>query len=314
MQVKLIIILPCYNEESILNISFKQLHTLFNDLTKRQVISDESKICFVDDGSKDKTWQIIEDLKTKHSFVSGVKLARNYGHQFALLGGLSSFYNKFDIYVTIDADLQDDIGVIEDMINEYKKGINIVYGVRDDRTSDSFFKRKTAEGFYKLMSSLGVATVYNHADYRLMDNKAVGELLSFRETNLFLRGIVPLLGLNYTTVSYKRKEREAGETKYPLRKMLNFAWEGISSFSVRPMRLILVVGLVTFIFSMLISIWVLLTYFQNKAIPGWASTIIPMLIIGGIQVISIGVIGEYIGKIYKEVKDRPRFSIEKTLL
>lgn len=294
--------------------SFKQLKGLFDDLKNRKVISNNSKVCFVDDGSKDRTWQIIEDIQSQHSFVSGVKLARNYGHQFALLGGLSSFYNKFDIYITIDADLQDDINVIEEMIQEAEKGINIVYGVRDDRTSDSFFKRKTAEGFYKMMNALGVTTVYNHADYRLMDNKAVGELLSFRENNLFLRGIVPLIGLNYTTVSYKRKEREAGETKYPLRKMLNFAWEGVSSFSVRPMRLILVIGLITFIFSILISIWVLITYLQQKSVPGWASTIIPMLIVGGIQVISIGVIGEYIGKIYKEVKNRPRFSIEKTLL
>jgi glycosyltransferase involved in cell wall biosynthesis len=314
MPVKLIIILPCYNEESILEMSFKQLKGLFDDLKNRKVISNNSKVCFVDDGSKDRTWQIIEDIQSQHSFVSGVKLARNYGHQFALLGGLSSFYNKFDIYITIDADLQDDINVIEEMIQEAEKGINIVYGVRDDRTSDSFFKRKTAEGFYKMMNALGVTTVYNHADYRLMDNKAVGELLSFRENNLFLRGIVPLIGLNYTTVSYKRKEREAGETKYPLRKMLNFAWEGVSSFSVRPMRLILVIGLITFIFSILISIWVLITYLQQKSVPGWASTIIPMLIVGGIQVISIGVIGEYIGKIYKEVKNRPRFSIEKTLL
>lgn len=313
MEVKLIIILPCYNEESILEMSFNQLRILFDDLTSRKVISEDSKICFVDDGSQDKTWQIIEKLQSNHHFVSGIKLARNYGHQFALLGGLWTFYNKFDVYITIDADLQDDIGVMEDMINEYNKGINIVYGVRDDRTSDSFFKRKTAEGFYTLMKTLGVTTVYNHADYRLMDNKAVGELLAFRERNLFLRGIVPLIGLVYTTVNYKRKEREAGETKYPLGKMLNFAWEGISSFSIRPMRLILVIGLFTFAFSLLISIWVLITYFQHKAIPGWASTIIPILIIGGIQVISIGLIGEYIGKIYNEVKDRPRFIIEKTV-
>ncbi len=314
MATKTIIILPCYNEESILHLSFAQLQQLFNDLTSRKVISEDSKLCFVDDGSKDKTWEIIEELKAKHSIVTGVKLARNYGHQFALLAGLSSFYEKYEAYITIDADLQDDITVIENMIDEYNKGINIVYGVRDDRTSDSFFKRKTAEGFYNLMKYLGVTTIYNHADYRLMDNKAVGELLSFRETNLFLRGIVPLIGLNYTSVFYKRKEREAGETKYPLKKMLNFAWEGISSFSIKPMRLILVIGLITFLFSLLISIWVLITYLQNKSVPGWASTIIPMLIIGGIQVISIGVIGEYIGKIYKEVKDRPRFSIEKTLL
>lgn len=314
MAVNLIIILPCYNEESILYLSFKQLHELFDDLVKRQVISQKSKICFVDDGSKDNTWKIVEDIQSQYSFVYGVKLARNYGHQFALLAGMSSFYNKFDAFITIDADLQDDTGAIEDMINEYNKGINIVYGVRDDRSNDSIFKRKTAEGFYKMMKFLGVTTIYNHADFRLMDNKAVGELLSFRETNLFLRGIVPLIGLNYTTVTYKRKERVAGETKYSLGKMLNFAWEGISSFSVKPMRVILVIGFLTFIFSMLITVWVLITYFQHKSIPGWASTIIPILVVGGVQVISIGVIGEYIGKIYNEVKDRPRFSIEKTLL
>jgi glycosyltransferase involved in cell wall biosynthesis len=308
-----ILIVPCYNEEEVLKHTFSRLKELYDKLIKEQVITRESKICFVDDGSRDKTWKIIEKLKKQSAYVQGVKLSRNFGHQAALIAGLESKCGKFDTYISIDADLQDDIAVIEDMIGEAEKGISIVYGVRDDRKSDSFFKRSTAKGFYKFMSFLGADSVYNHADYRLIDNKALKELLRFQERNLFLRGIVPMVGFRNSIVTYARTKREYGESKYPLRKMIAFAWEGITSVSSKPLSMILYIGLIMFGFSVAILIWATVVLLMQKVIPGWFSIIFPTTFFGGVQMISIGVIGEYIGKIYREIKSRPRYIIENDL-
>jgi len=277
-----------------------------------RAIDPGSRIVYVDDGSSDSTWEIIRELSSSDDKARGIKLSRNFGHQFALLAGLETLYNRFDIYITIDADLQDDIHVMEQMVQLYKEGSSIVYGVRSDRSSDGFFKKQTAQGFYRFMSWLGVKTVYNHADFRLIDNVALGELTHFRETNLFLRGIVPLIGLKTSVIEYKREKRVAGETKYPMNKMLTFAWEGITSFSIKPLRIVLYLGILFFLLSIGLAIWALVVYLDQKTIPGWTSMIIPMAFFGGFQMIFLGIIGEYIGKIYKEVKARPRYIIEST--
>jgi glycosyltransferase involved in cell wall biosynthesis len=276
-----------------------------------RAVDSGSRIVYVDDGSIDRTWEIIEGLGNADDKAEGIKLSRNFGHQFALLAGLESLYNQFDIYITIDADLQDDIRVMEQMVRHHHEGSSIVYGIRSDRSSDGFLKRQTAQGFYKFMNWLGVKTVYNHADYRLINNQALGELMHFGETNLFLRGIFPLIGLKTSSVEYRRKEREAGVTKYPLKKIFSFAWEGITSFSIKPLRIILLLGIVFFLISIALAIWALVVYLEKKTIPGWTSMVIPMVFFGGFQMIFLGIIGEYIGKIYKEVKSRPRYIIEK---
>jgi glycosyltransferase involved in cell wall biosynthesis len=309
----LAIILPCYYEEEVLEDSAKKLEEYLNTLKRRGEVSNDSFILFVDDGSKDMTWRIISKLCEDDRIFKGVKLSRNFGHQNALLAGLSHSKDMADIFITIDADLQDDINVIEKMVKEYKSGSEIVYGVRDDRSSDSFFKRVTANGFYKFQKLMGVDAIDNHADFRLISKKALLIFLDFKEYNLFLRAMFPKVGLKSSIVKYARKERLAGETKYPIKKMLSFAWDGISSFSVVPLRMITAAGFIIFLISLMMIFWVIyVKLFTANAIAGWASTVIPIYFIGGIMLISIGIVGEYVGKIYLEVKNRPRFIVETT--
>lgn len=306
---KIAFIFPCYNEEEILFSSKELILLKFRQLISSNLINSESRVCFVDDGSSDNTWSIIEGFDDKE--IIGIKLSRNFGHQFALLAGLSNLKNRFDAYITMDVDLQDDINSLEDMVIEFQKGFDIVYGVRNNRTSDSRFKRTTAEFFYKFMRVLGVKTVYNHADYRLISNKALNEFLKYSESHLFLRGIFPLIGLKQSQIYYKRNPRLLGESKYPLKKMLSFAWEGITSFSIKPLKLITGIGLLALVISIVLSIWALIQLLKGNVITGWTSIVILIIFFGGIQSISMGIIGEYIGKIYIQSKDRPRFSIEK---
>ena len=308
-----VLIIPCYNEEEVLRYTFAKLSELYKKLIDTQILSPDSKICFVDDGSKDKTWMIIEELCRSESTVQGIRLSRNFGHQAALIAGLESKCGKFDTYISIDADLQDDISVIRDMIKKAAEGISIVYGVRDDRKTDSFFKRTTAKGFYKFMNLLGADGIYNHADYRLIDNKALKELLRFQERNLYLRGIVPMVGFKHSIVTYARGKRAHGESKYPLKKMIALAWEGITSVSSKPLSIILYIGLLMFTFSIGILIWATVVLILGLVIPGWFSIIFPTTFFGGVQMISVGVIGEYVGKIYLEIKSRPRYIVESNL-
>lgn len=309
--IKLAIILPCYNEEETLEESFSKLNKYFISLINEKLISKKSTLCFVDDGSTDKTWNIIEKLRSKHQNTIGIKLSRNFGQQNALLAGLTILHDQYDCYITLDVDLQDDITTIEKMLLEYNNGNSIVYGVRDDRSTDSFFKRISAIFFYKVMNFLGAETIHNHSEFRLLDNNSLMELLHFKEVNLFLRGIVPLLGFNTSKVYYKRLKRETGETKYPLSKMIALAWDGISSFSIKPMRFVLIIGFITFLSSIIISFWMIYIYMSGISIPGWFSTLFPLLLLSGIQMMSIGLLGEYIGKVFLEIKQRPRFIIEK---
>jgi len=306
----LTIVVPCYNEEEILPDTFTELSHLLLDLIYEKLISDQSRILFVDDGSKDHTWDLIykEGLRNKH--IRGLKLSRNVGHQHALLAGLSTAKDSSDCVISIDADLQDDIEIIREFIQKFSEGYEIVYGVRRSRKTDSFFKRSTAEGFYKLMQKMGVELIYNHADYRLMSRRAIHELERFKEVNFFLRGIVPLIGLKSSVVYYDRKERKAGSSKYPLKKMLAFAFDGITSFSVTPIRFVLILGLVSFLVSLVCGTYFLTLKFLGKTEIGWASLIISIWLIGGLQLIAIGLIGEYVGKIYKESKHRPRFIVD----
>lgn len=308
------IVVPCYNEFQVLDETSKQLSNVLINMIDDKVISDKSFILFVNDGSNDNTWDKIEEIYHNNILISGVNLAGNVGHQNALMCGLSVACEKSDLIVSIDADLQDDVLIISKMVQEYIKGFDIVYGVRDSRKSDTYFKRITALGFYKFMSVLGVKSVYNHADYRLISKRAIEQLLKFRERNLFLRGMVPLIGYNSTKVYYNRSERFAGESKYPLIKMLNFAIDGITSFSVKPVRLILLIGFIFLAISIVATIYTLFSYFEGFTVPGWSSLILSLWFIGSLILISIGVVGEYIGKIYIEVKDRPRYNIEKVLM
>jgi len=310
--MQLSIVVPCYNEEEVLNESSKQLLAILERLVQKKEIDESSSIYFVDDGSKDKTWEIISKLSEDNPQIKGIKLSRNKGHQNALIAGLYSA--KGDALVSIDADLQDDVSVIEQMVLKFKEGSDVVYGVRSRRDNDTWFKRFSAEGFYKLMALMGVDIIFNHADYRLMSRRVVEHLKSYEEVNLFLRAMVPLIGFKSDVVEYERSERFAGESKYPLRKMLSFAWDGITSFSVTPLRLISLIGATIFVISLFISIWALgVKLFGSSAVPGWASTVLPIYFIGGIQLLSLGVIGEYVGKIYSETKKRPKFIIEKEL-
>ncbi|RFU64733.1 glycosyltransferase [Peribacillus glennii] len=306
----LTIVVPCYNEQEALPETISQLSNLLQALAMEQLVSNKSKILFVDDGSKDLTWQIIHKESLKNEWVAGLKLSRNAGHQNALLAGLFTAKDKADCVVSIDADLQDDISVIREFVLKFREGFDIVYGVREKRETDSFFKRSTAEGFYKLMKKMGVDLVYNHADFRLMSKRALHELERFEEVNLFLRGIVPLIGLRSASVLYDRKERMAGETKYPLRKMLAFAFDGITSFSVTPIRLVLLVGILSFLISFLFGCYFFALKITGNTTTGWTSLITSIWLIGGLQLIAIGLIGEYIGKIYKESKRRPRYIVE----
>ncbi len=314
MEEILYLVVPCYNEEEVLIETSKRLLGKINKMINEEKISKKSKILFVNDGSKDKTWDIIEGLYNKNSIFSGVNLSRNRGHQNALLAGLMVAKEYADMVISLDADLQDDIDVIEKFVEEYYSGSDIVYGVRSSRKTDTFFKRTTALGFYKFMDKLGVNVVYNHADYRLMSKRALEALAEFKEVNLFLRGIVPLIGYKYSIVEYERHERFAGESKYPLKKMLAFAIDGITSFSVKPIRLISVLGFSIFFISLIALIYSLVVKFLGKTEVGWTSIVISIWMLGGIQLLSLGVIGEYIGKIYNETKARPRYIIKDKLI
>lgn len=307
----LYLVVPCYNEEAVLYETAKRLSDRLKGMISSGLVSEESKILFVNDGSKDKTWPIIEALYNQDNIFSGINLSRNKGHQNALLAGLMTAKEYSDMVISLDADLQDDIEVIDKFIEEYYKGNDVVYGVRSSRKTDTFFKRATAHGFYRFMSSLGVEVIYNHADYRLMSRIALEGLSEFKEVNLFLRGIVPLIGYRYSVVEY---ERFAGESKYPFKKMLAFAWDGITSFSIKPIRIITGLGFLIFILSLIALIYSLIVKFIGNTKDGWASLTISIWMIGGIQLLSLGVIGEYIGKIYNETKQRPRFIIANKLI
>lgn len=309
----LYLVVPCYNEEAVLPETAKQLLKKMHSMMEREMISRESRILFVNDGSRDRTWDIIEELHGKNPIYMGVKLSRNKGHQNALLAGLMTAKERADMAVSLDADLQDDVNVIDQMVEKYHEGNDIVYGVRSARKTDTFFKKFTAQGFYKIMKALGVDIVYNHADYRLMSRRAIEGLEEFHEVNLFLRGIVPLIGYSSAIVTYERHERFAGESKYPLKKMLAFATDGITSFSIKPIRLITTCGFLIFAVSMLMLIYFLVVYFTGKTVWGWTSTIVSIWAIGGLQLLAIGIVGEYIGKIYMETKARPKYIIEKIL-
>lgn len=310
----LTIVVPCFNEEEVLPNTMAELHHLLLGLIKEKMISKRSKLLFVDDGSKDATWNLIYKEGLRNEFVRGLKLSRNVGHQNALLAGLFAAKNISDCVISIDADLQDDIQVIPEFIKKFHQGYEIVYGVRRCREKDTFFKRSTAEGFYKVMKKLGVDLIYNHADFRLMSRRAIHELEHFDEVNLFLRGIVPLLGFQSTEVSYDRKERLAGESKYPLKKMLSFAFDGITSFSVTPIRFVLIIGFLSFFLSLFFGGYCITLKFFGATQTGWTSLITSIWLIGGLQLIAIGLIGEYIGKIYKETKHRPKFIVEIDML
>lgn len=308
--MKLSLVVPCYNEEAALPETASRLSSLLEDLIRRGKVDADSGIWLVDDGSRDRTWALIESLSSQSPAFYGIKLARNRGHQFALLAGLLSADG--DAVISLDADLQDDLGVIERMIEEYQNGNEIVYGVRNKRDKDTWFKRWTAERYYGLLGMLGVSVVPNHADYRLMGREALNALEEYREVNLFLRGIVPQLGFRSTRVYYERHERIAGETKYPLKKMIALAADGITSFSAVPLRLIAALGAIVFVMSAGIALWVLVVrLFTSHAVPGWASTTLPIYALGGVQLLSLGVVGEYVAKVYMETKRRPRFRIEK---
>ncbi len=311
--MRLSIVVPCYNEKDVLYETSSRLTEVLNKLVSAGKVSSDSFVLFVNDGSTDNTWEIIKELFENNKFIYGLNLAGNVGHQNALMAGLMTAKEMCDAMISIDADLQDDVNIIETMVDKYKEGFDIVYGVRSSRKTDTFFKRNSALAFYKLMKGLGVHSVYNHADYRLMSKRAVEQLSCFKERNLFLRGIVPLIGYNTTCVYYERNERYAGESKYPLRKMINFAIDGITSFSVKPVRLIAGTGFSLLIISVLASIYVIYAVSTGHAVAGWASIMLSIWFIGSIILISIGVIGEYIGKIYIEVKERPRYNIETLL-
>ena len=307
--MKLGIVVPCYYEEAVLPETARRLLALHSDLVSSELIETESKIFFVDDGSKDRTWQIIEELSRQHRNIAGIKLARNCGHQHALLAGL--YTAEGDALVSIDADLQDDISIIERMVEDFHNGVHVVYGVRKQRDSDTVLKRVTAQTFYRLMKLLGAQSIYNHADYRLMSRRAIEELKQFKEVNLFLRGIIPLIGFRTSIAYYGRMDRFAGKSKYPFRKMVGLALDAITSFSVVPLRMITLAGFLVFLSTIFITIWALyIRLFTTHAVPGWASTVLPIYFISGIQILCIGVIGEYLGKIYSEVKERPRYVIE----
>lgn len=309
----LYIVVPCYKEEEVLPETSKRLREKLKQLMAEGKISEESRALFVNDGSKDRTWEIISELHAAEPIFSGVNLSRNRGHQNALLAGLTVAVQYADMIISMDADLQDDINAVDAMVDAYHAGFDVVYGVRSSRKTDSFFKRFTAESFYKIMKLLGVDIVFNHADYRLMSRRAVEGLMEFEEVNLFLRGIVPQIGYKWTTVEYERAKRFAGESKYPLKKMLSFAFDGITSFSVKPMRMILSLGAIIFMLSIAALVWTLIAHFSGHSVGGWASLMCSIWMIGGIELLCLGVIGEYIGKIYKETKKRPRFIIERVL-
>lgn len=306
----LYVVVPCYNEEEVLPETSKRLAVKLTDLESQGRISPDSRVLFVDDGSKDRTWQMISELHRQDPRFGGVKLSRNRGHQNALLAGLMTAKSLCDAAISMDADLQDDINAMDRMLDAYEDGCDVVYGVRSSRAKDTFFKRATAQGFYKFMKLMGVDIVYNHADYRLMSRRALEGLEKFDEVNLFLRGIVPLIGYKSTSVEYERAERFAGESKYPLKKMLAFAFDGITSFSVKPIRWVTGLGFLIFAASILAMIYILVVKLLGHTVAGWSTTAASIWLLGGIQLLCVGIVGEYIGKIYIEVKSRPRYIIE----
>lgn len=310
---KLYLVVPCYNEEEVLPETARRLAAKFDNLIAGGKISPESKVVFVDDGSKDRTWEIIEGLNESSPLFQGIKLSRNKGHQNALLAGLMAVKDECDMTISMDADLQDDIDAIDRMLEKYYDGCDVVYGVRSERKTDSAFKRTTAHGFYKIMKLLGADIIYNHADYRLMSRRALDALSEFREVNLFLRGIVPLVGFKSDTVEYKRTERFAGQSKYPLKKMISFALNGITSFSIKPIRMITALGILIFSVSILMLVYFLIRHFSGNTVQGWTTLAASVWAIGGLQLLAIGVVGEYIGKMYMETKARPKYVIEKYL-
>lgn len=306
----LYMVVPCYNEEEVLNETAKRLREKYESLIKRELISPLSRVVFVNDGSKDRTWQIIRELhEAQPQFFSGIDLARNSGHQNAVLAGLMTVKDICGVAITMDADLQDDINAIDEMLEKYYEGNDVVYGVRSERKTDTFFKRFTAESFYKFMKIMGADVVYNHADFRLMSRRVLNELAGFSEVNLFLRGLVPLIGFQSEKVYYERHERFAGESKYPLKKMLSFAMNGITSFSVKPLKLITNFGFIMVVVSIIAFIWAFISKIFGNTELGWSSTLCSIWLIGGIQILCLGIIGEYIGKIYAEVKRRPRYIV-----
>ena len=311
MKEILYLVVPCYNEEEVLYETSSRLLEKLDNMIENDIVSENSKILFVNDGSKDKTWLIIKELHKTNNIFLGLNLSRNKGHQNALLAGLMEAKKYADMVISLDADLQDDINVIDKFVEEYYKGKDIVYGVRSSREKDTFFKKQSALAFYKLMNKMGGELVYNHADYRLMSKRALEALSEYKEVNLFLRGLVPLIGYDYSIVEYERNERFAGESKYPLKKMLSFAFEGITSFSVKPIRLILTVGIIMFISSLAALLYFLIIWMAGKTVQGWTTVVASIWMIGGIQLLCLGVIGEYIGKIYIETKERPKYIIDK---
>ena len=307
----LYIVTPCYNEEAVLPKTAPLFRKKLSSLIDRGLVSAPSRILFVDDGSRDRTWEIISGLCDTDPVFSALKLSRNRGHQNALLAGLMEAKNRSDITISIDCDGQDDLDAMDEMIHAYMKGCEIIYGVRNDRSSDTVFKRNTAQLYYRLLKFLGGEVIYNHADYRLVSSRVLAALADFKEVNLFLRGIFPYIGFKYTCVEYARKERIAGESRYPVSKMLSLAFDGITSFSVRPIRIITGIGTVTVMLSLILIVYALISWGTGHVVPGWASMFISITLIGGIQLISLGVIGEYVGKIYLETKGRPRYIIDE---
>ena len=313
MNEVLAIVVPCYNEEEVLPESIEILRGVLNELKAAGSINEKSYLLLVDDGSRDRTWEIIKENHEKSGDVWGLKLSKNCGHQSALLSGLMTAKERADLSISIDADLQDDVGVIREMVDKYHEGCEIVYGIRGSRKKDSFFKRSTAQGFYKLLSSMGVKTVYNHADFRLMSKKALEELSQYHESNLYLRGLIPLLGLKTGEVVYERGERKAGESKYPLKKMLALAANGITSFSTEPIKMVLRTGILVLFVCLAAAVYAFVSYLSGDVEKGWTSLILSIWFLGGVQLIAIGVIGEYVGRIYSEAKHRPLYHIEELL-
>lgn len=311
--VKLYLAIPCYNEEEVLFDTTEKLTKKYDQLIADGKITDDSKIVYIDDGSKDRTWEIISGLYKTNPYVNGIKMSRNRGHQNALLGGLMTIKDDCDCVISIDADLQDDINAFDKMIEDFENGCEIVYGVRSKRATDTAFKRMTAQGFYKILSALGAEVVYNHADFRLMSSKALNALADFKEVNLFLRGLVPLVGYKSSVVEYERSERLAGESKYPLKKMLGLAWDGVTSLSMKPIRMITALGVIVFCISIIMLIYSFVMWAIGNTVSGWTSMTVSIWAIGGLQILAIGVVGEYIGKIYMETKNRPRFIVEEQL-
>ena len=313
MNNTLYIVVPCYNEQEVLPETSKRLKAKLEQLITAGKISEKSRVLFVNDGSKDRTWEIISALHQQSPLFCGVDLTRNRGHQNALLAGLMTAKDKADAVISMDADLQDDVEAVDQMVDKFLEGVDIVYGVRSSRKKDSFFKRTTAEGFYRVMNFMGAETVFNHADYRLMSKRALEGLEQFREVNLFLRGIVPMIGYRTDVVEYERGERFAGESKYPLKKMLSFAMEGVTSLSVKPLRMITGLGFLIFLVSLVMIVYNLARWAMGATVTGWASLACSLWALGGLILLAMGVVGEYVGKIYLETKGRPRFLIRQVL-